>query len=88
MIKKVVIRIFRPESAHNSEYSGLNQHTLQLNYMEGCVPMYPNESHSNKSTKHNAALPKPKPAADTNETNDPPGVHMPPETEMSPPQFG
>ena len=50
--------------------------------------MRSNKGHSNKSTNHDAVLPKTKPDADKNETKDPPGVHMPPEREMSPPQLG
>ena len=50
--------------------------------------MYPKESNSDKNTKQKAALPKTKSEADRKETKDPPGVNMPPETEMSPPQFG
>ena len=50
--------------------------------------MYPNESHTSKSTKHKTALPEAQPAVEKNKATDPPGVNMPPETEMSPPQLG
>jgi len=52
--------------------------------------MYPNEGNSrkSKSAKHNDTLQKVQSTTEKNKTPDPPGVSMPPEKEMSPPQFG
>ena len=50
--------------------------------------MYPNESHNNKTAKNKTAASKLQPIAEKDKTKDPPGVSMPPETEMSPPQLG
>jgi len=53
--------------------------------------MCPNEGHTHKSAKHEAALPEKHPSRGKNETEDLPGVSgvpMPPEKEMSPPQLG
>ena len=47
--------------------------------------MNPNENHSNKNT---IPLSKRQTEAEINKADDPPGVDMPPETDMSPPQFG
>jgi|GEM_PF-4878450 len=47
----------------------------------------PNESHSHKNAK-NKATPVAQPTTEKNIPKDPPGVHMPSEREMSPPQFG
>jgi len=57
--------------------------------MRGCMPVYPKENHTskNKSPYHNAT-PETRPTDEKNETKNPPGVFMPPETEMSPPQLG
>jgi len=50
----------------------------------------PNTNHNKKSknTKHKAISSETQSIADKIETEDPSGVYMPPETEMSPPQFG
>ena len=50
--------------------------------------MRSNEGHTHKSTKQKTTLPEAHPAAEKNKPKDPPGVNMPPETEMSPPQLG
>jgi len=48
--------------------------------------MNPNERSTHSKDK--IELSKVQAAAEKSKTNDPPGVSMPPETEMSPPQFG
>jgi len=52
--------------------------------------MYPNEdnTHKSKSANHNATLSETQSAIAKNKTKNPPGVSMPPEKEMSPPQLG
>ena len=50
--------------------------------------MYPNEGNTHKSAKHKTVLPEIQSAAEKDKAKDPPGVDMPPETEMSPPQLG
>jgi len=52
--------------------------------------MFPNKDHSkkDKSTNHNATLTETLSAAEKSKTKNPPGVSLPPETEMSPPQLG
>lgn len=55
---------------------------------KGCIIMRSNESNNPKNVKHKAASPKNQQSKEKNKTNDPPGVSMPPEKEMSPPQFG
>jgi len=56
--------------------------------MKGCVPMKQNENLILNHSKHNTAENKKQDTAEKNKAKDPPGVHMPPEKEMSPPQFG
>jgi len=48
--------------------------------------MYPKEDNVNK--KHKTVSPEKKANAKESIAKDPPGVDMPPETDMSPPQFG
>jgi hypothetical protein len=48
--------------------------------------MYPNEDQ--KNTNYRATLSETQTEAEKNKADDPPGVFMPPETEMSPPQLG
>jgi len=49
--------------------------------------MSPNKNH--KNTKHKSALPAEAQSFEVkDEPKDPPGVFMPPESEMSPPQLG
>jgi len=50
--------------------------------------MCPNEGNINKNTKHKTTLPEVQPTAEKDKAKDPPGVSMPPEKEMSPPQLG
>jgi len=50
--------------------------------------MNPTENQTHKNKKSKDTLPKKQPITSENKTNDPPGVHMPPEKEMSPPQLG
>jgi len=53
-------------------------------------PMNQNEGHNHKSksTKHNSTLTEILSSAEKSKTKNPPGVSMPPEKEMSPPQLG
>jgi len=52
--------------------------------------MHPNEgnNHKNKSDKRNTVSPETQSDTEKNKTKNPPGVFMPPEKEMSPPQLG
>jgi len=52
--------------------------------------MNPSEGHNNKSkgTKHNSTLTETIRSAEKNKKKNPPGVSIPPEKEMSPPQLG
>jgi len=50
--------------------------------------MLPNEGSTNKSTKHKSKFPEAQSNTEKNKAQNPPGVSMPPETEMSPPQLG
>jgi len=52
--------------------------------------MYPNEgqTHKNKNAKHNSTLAEAISAAEESKTQNPPGVSMPLEKEMSPAQLG
>ena len=57
---------------------------------EGMKTMYSNESYTQKSknTKSNSVLTETLLAAEKCKTQNPPGVSMPPEKEMSPAQLG
>jgi len=52
--------------------------------------MYPKEgsTHKGKNTKHNTTSPNKKAATEKKIVKNPPGVELPPETEMSPAQYG
>jgi len=52
--------------------------------------MNPNEDHNHngKSTKHHSTLVETLLSAEKNKIKNPPGVSIPPEEEMSPPQLG
>ncbi|MCL2404028.1 MAG: hypothetical protein FWC92_00635 [Defluviitaleaceae bacterium] len=52
--------------------------------------MYPNKSltHTSKSTKQSSTLTETVSNAEKSKTQNPPGVNMPPEEEMSPAQLG
>jgi len=50
--------------------------------------MRSSKNHAEKDIKHKSAVPKSQPVAGEDKPKDPPGVNMPPETEMSPPQLG
>jgi len=50
--------------------------------------MSPKEGNTNKNSKNKETLTKTPPAMERDKPKDPPGVHMPSEKEMSPPQFG
>jgi len=52
--------------------------------------MSPSESHNHKSknTKHKSTLTETILSAEKNKAKNPPGVSIPPEKEMSPPQLG
>jgi hypothetical protein len=56
--------------------------------MKGCIPVNPNKENDIKYAKYKAALAETQDEAERNKADDPPGVFMPPETELSPPQFG
>jgi len=67
------------------------RHTTAIYYeVKGCISMYPNEGHAQKSkvTKRNTALKLPQVTTDDGKGANPPGVETPPEEELSPAQLG
>ena len=50
--------------------------------------MYPNDNHKNKNDKRASKLAEAIAAAEKTKTKNPPGVEIPLESEMSPPQLG
>jgi len=54
--------------------------------MKGWIPVSKNKNDTDKNRKKMPAVAQP--TREENTPNDPPGVHMPSEREMTPPQFG